>query len=241
MIMKKLLVLTAVILCLTFAAHPSHADDVEINSVAVDFVAGTITIVGEGFSPDGIDPEVTLAGGSPLGFDLDIEMATDTEIVASLPGEIEDGDYLLEVTTFEDDDGDIEEEDDEEYGLTIQRGAWRPEEVSCPAFTAAMVDAAWLATNFRSDVPAEITASISTEPDPPRISCEYDDRGRRQFSVRAGGGSARVAAVFDEFTGTRSVIVSTLEFPITSAEAAACRRQVLQSFVWNRICAPVLP
>ena len=74
-------------------ADTPSALDLVITSVYVDFDQGTIIINGRNFD-NGYKPVVSLGGGSIV-----VKSYTGVEIIAVLPGETPDGDYLLTVTT----------------------------------------------------------------------------------------------------------------------------------------------
>jgi hypothetical protein len=74
---------------------PPPGDDARIIGVEVDFMADTLTIVGENFD-NGLTPEVRLGGYGVLTL---VDTPTATEITAQLPGGLADGDHLLTVAT----------------------------------------------------------------------------------------------------------------------------------------------
>ncbi len=73
--------------------YPPSRFDLAIMSVFVDFTNSNITIYGNNFK-NGYPPALTL-GDIPLH----VQSYSDDEIVATLPGDIPDGDYLLTVIT----------------------------------------------------------------------------------------------------------------------------------------------
>jgi hypothetical protein len=104
-----------------------------------------------------------------------------------------------------------------------------------------MVDAAMLAAHF---VPLSATVVIIAQNDPSKINlvCRVE---------HPSGGEFRVSVVFfgiegDEvsLSGSHPDVVSPLlsvsSSLTTQAEGHACKAAVLQTFVWNRICAPAL-
>lgn len=113
-LVTALAIITLLFAPLTGLAAPPGGH-LNVDSVAVDLDAGTLTITGTDLDFGGA-LEVTLAQFPPL---LIIGIPTDTEIVTNLPPAIDAGDYLLTVSR-----GNGQSENDE-YDLTI--GAVGPE------------------------------------------------------------------------------------------------------------------
>jgi len=90
--------------------YTHHPADLEITAVFVDFETNTVTINGRYFRSHR-EPVVHLGG-----VNLDVQSYTKTEIVAALPEDIEDGDYLLTVST-----GSSTNQNDS-YALTVAHG-----------------------------------------------------------------------------------------------------------------------
>ncbi len=96
-ILYKLFVVMALILMLIFVtdkaimASDDFVERIGITEIFTDFpVPGQITIFGHGF---GVDPQVTLGDFGPL----EVIAATESEIIASLPELITDGDYAVSI------------------------------------------------------------------------------------------------------------------------------------------------
>ena len=92
-IYRFLILILAVIAIPALAAKSPTPLQLFITSVYVDFDTEQIFIRGENFD-NRDDPVVTLAGEEQILIEYD-----DNEIVVELPYELEDGDYLLTVST----------------------------------------------------------------------------------------------------------------------------------------------
>ncbi len=109
---------------------------------------------------------------------------------------------------------------------------------NCPAFNAAMVDAAAMASDLVNVDPPEI---LSDNPAGPSISCRFfTDLGFFDVAVGVEVGVVAVTG-FSEIGGGFTTRLHSVLVGLTRAEVLACRAQVLQSFVWNQHCAPFLP
>ena len=117
----------------------------------------------------------------------------------------------------------------------------------CPAFNASMVDAAMMATNISPGGEfLDETSNAADNPWEPSISCFIrTDSFTDTFSVFVGADQTEEGnVVFVEGTSVNAgdtTLLRTLSGgPITEAQLHACRAQVLQSFVWNQHCIPLL-
>ena len=113
---------------------------------------------------------------------------------------------------------------------------------SCPAFTAAMIDATALVMELREDV--ALAGKPSADPATPDIACALTlglSLGRGEFDVEVGAGVARVRATSRGLTSEFGpIVLHARRDDLTPRQEHACRAQVLQSFVWNQFCAPGL-
>ena len=113
---------------------------------------------------------------------------------------------------------------------------------SCPAFTAAMIDATALVMELREDV--ALAGKLSADPATPAIACALTlglSLGRGEFDVEVGAGVARVRATSRGLTSEFGpIVLHARRDDLTPRQEHACRAQVLQSFVWNQYCAPGL-
>jgi hypothetical protein len=106
----------------------------------------------------------------------------------------------------------------------------------CPAFTSAMVDAAWLATDYSQPEPP--VGGAIDDPSTPFIGCQLTNDAGNQFELGVGNGEALLFGNGENTpTGTS---LRTRVFNLTSGEERACRAQVRASFVWNTYCKPTL-
>ena len=114
----------------------------------------------------------------------------------------------------------------------------------CPAFSSAMVDAAFMAINYSPSPNSSPTVYAVDDAEVPRIYCSLTDPDEyppKRFQVAVGEGvdpgDEGVAHVFgrseDPEVGT---LLRTRLADLTYAELHACRSQVRASFVWNRYC-----
>ena len=119
---------------------------------------------------------------------------------------------------------------------------------NCPAFTAAMVDAA--AMTIRLPGPHEIgtgylTVSASEDPTSPDVSCRIavpPSAGGNTFEVDVNYYIPNAAFVFGrgvaEDTPNYDTALSSYAEELSVPEMHACRSEVLNSFVWKNYCAP---
>ena len=106
----------------------------------------------------------------------------------------------------------------------------------CPAFTSAMVDAAWLAIEYSQPEPP--VGGAIDNPSVPTIGCQLTNDVGNQFSVGVGSGVALLEG--NAANSPVPTLLRTRVDNLTKAEQHACRAQVLSSFVWNQYCKPVL-
>ena len=112
----------------------------------------------------------------------------------------------------------------------------------CPAFTSAMVDAAWVAIDYSQTTPP-IAGQIYDNPTGPLITCELTNDVGNTFYVYVGTNEAELSAsginIDDEpFSQT---LLRTRVFDLKPADEYACRAAVLASFVWKNYCGPRIP
>ena len=108
----------------------------------------------------------------------------------------------------------------------------------CPAFTSAMVDAAWLAINYsQSEPPVGVAVDVPSK----GIYCQLRNDVQNLFWVEVGreDGVALVVG-FGENEPFAPALLRTRVDGLTRAEEHACRAQIRSSFAWNRYCKPVL-
>ena len=114
----------------------------------------------------------------------------------------------------------------------------------CPAFSSAMVDAAFMAINYSPSPHFTPAVYAVDDPEVPQIYCSLTDPNEfppKRFQVAVGEGvepgDEGVAHVFgrseDPAVGT---LLRTRLADLTPAELHACRAQVRASFVWSRYC-----
>lgn len=106
----------------------------------------------------------------------------------------------------------------------------------CPAFTSAMVDAAWLA--FEYSQPEPPVGGAIDDPSEPRIGCQLTNDAGNEFTVGVGDGEAIL--VGESKNTPNPTLLRTRVFNLTSGEERACRAQVRASFVWNTYCKQTL-
>ncbi len=113
----------------------------------------------------------------------------------------------------------------------------------CPAFTAAMVDAAMLATDISQDAPLIVFAA--DDPADGSIRCDIETEHSDTFNVRVGFGVNFVILDGrhgpDRSRDMGDAVLRTKAFGVTFDQRHACRAEVHRSFVWNQYCAPFLP
>ncbi len=109
---------------------------------------------------------------------------------------------------------------------------------NCPAFNAAMVDAAALAARLPPLPPPLF--GIQDDPQLPRIQCLFNTQNGG-FGVEVNVIPDRASAFGENVTGADVTTVSSVSDDLSKAQLHACRSQVLQSLVWNQHCAPNLP
>ena len=108
---------------------------------------------------------------------------------------------------------------------------------SCPAFSAGMVDAVALRAGLTEPILGHSAASDN--PLGPSMWCDFAT-GVGSFYISVSGGAGSLVVL-------RSMVLSSgVEIEIfvdgmTTGEVHACRSQVLQSFIWNQHCAPLIP
>ncbi len=126
---------------------------------------------------------------------------------------------------------------------------------SCPAFTAAMIDAAALVSRvgWTTFVPPEAPTDLLDDPVGPAIKCRIETVTVPGYGL----GTFEVEVWTDPFAGAKvtgewihdsaendSVVTFVGSFAgkrdTTSRTMLACRSQVLQSFAWNQYCAPYM-
>ena len=113
---------------------------------------------------------------------------------------------------------------------------------NCPAFNAGMVDATMMVLDLSQMEPI-VPFDLVDSPSEPFILCQFVDAANPPsfFRVFVGvpvgevEGEAEVRG--DRRDGTDNQL-RTIAFDLSTAQLHACRAQVLQSFVWNRYCAP---
>jgi len=113
----------------------------------------------------------------------------------------------------------------------------------CPAFTAGMVDAAMLATQYNQEGPVDGLAVDS--PTEPIIYCRFVNEDWGYFEVFVGyyedeeiqGNEARL---YGRSPLPRDTLMTTRVFPLSKAALYACRAQVLKSVVWKNYCRSLM-
>jgi hypothetical protein len=118
----------------------------------------------------------------------------------------------------------------------------------CPAFTAAMVDSAWLGIDFSQTDPI-VEFTVVDDEFEPRVLCAITNDEGNEFAVRvqfedAVTGFAEIDAKrrshINNGLGGVTQLLRTKVFDLTSTELHMCRAEVLASFVWNQYCEPLL-
>lgn len=117
---------------------------------------------------------------------------------------------------------------------------------NCPAFTTEMVDAAAMALGLPPEAMGEARDDVSA----PSIYCRFErppSAGGGLFVIDVNDGGTHEALILGQNrtedepeSNFRTQLYSFAE-GLTTGEKHGCRAAVLQSFVWNRYCAPALP
>lgn len=108
---------------------------------------------------------------------------------------------------------------------------------NCPAFSAAMVDAAALVSDM--DVGFPTGANSVDDLFVPQIKCTFvTENGIFLVEVGFIAGVATLTGFNDGFEQT---FVRSEEDGLSKAEVLACRAQIIRSWVWSQHCAPFLP
>ena len=119
----------------------------------------------------------------------------------------------------------------------------------CPAFNSSMVDAAALASRISGSLPGVFVDGFAEdEPETPLIICQFGFSSsfsgvRGAFAVRVGVTEDGMQAELSGFHDTdfeERTLLETFITNLTIGQLHACRAEVLQSFVWNQYCAPML-
>jgi len=110
---------------------------------------------------------------------------------------------------------------------------------ACPAFTTAMIDAAWLAVDFSQPAPANVVELVNV-PNEPRIMCRIELLPNNFFQVSVGAAEAELVAkgVNYDLGEAITTLLRTRVFNLTPGQEHTCRAQVLASFVWKQHCDP---
>ena len=110
---------------------------------------------------------------------------------------------------------------------------------NCPAFNAAMVDAAALSAKDISTNPA--VQSAVDDPSTGSIECSVitvmPNSGFFTVIVDGVVGDALISATNTSSGGGDITIFRNGVDGLSAGQAQACRGQVLQTWVWNQICA----
>jgi hypothetical protein len=110
---------------------------------------------------------------------------------------------------------------------------------SCPAFTAGMVDAAMMATDYSQ--PEPVTGIALDSPSEPRLFCEFLNNEPGYFLIFVGDGEATVEGNSPSLDRPEfATVMRTRVLNLSRAEQIACRKEVLKSFVWNQYCKPLM-
>ena len=132
------------------------------------------------------------------------------------------------------------------FALAVTVTITKPENAiadSCPAFTAAMVDAAAMAYGLDSNAHSNTVAG--DDPDVPSIFCTIDSSvGLNKFEVEVNYSvsvSAFVSGQHEQEGGPLNAELSSWAENISLSQMRACRKVILKSFVWKNYCAPALP
>ena len=103
----------------------------------------------------------------------------------------------------------------------------------CPAFNGGMIDAAMMATYYSQPEPVIGVAEDSKTES--YIYCEWVNDDEGEFLVSVGDGEAEL------YGRSFSTDVRTRVFNLSAADLKACRKEVLDSFVWQQHCAALMP
>ena len=103
---------------------------------------------------------------------------------------------------------------------------------SCPAFNGGMLDAAMMATYYSQPEPViGVAADSKTES---YIYCEWVNGDEGEFLVSVGDGEAEL------YGKSYSTDLRTRVFNLSADDLKACRKEVLDSFVWQQHCAALM-
>ena len=122
----------------------------------------------------------------------------------------------------------------------------------CPAFNSGMVDAAMMATDYSQQDP--LIGGAQDSPAAASIVCFWETDADASFFVRvgicegecgsgAGKGEAQIIGISPDDLAPGvdySTLLRTRVFNLSRAQQHACRAQVLQSFVWQQYCKPLM-
>lgn len=109
---------------------------------------------------------------------------------------------------------------------------------ACPVFTSAMIDATAMVAGL---LDVQEPVAIRDESKPTDLFCVFfTNSGDGAFLISVGLGEARVFGATDEATYRDDESIAESN-SLTPQQEQDCRKQVLQSFVWNQFCAPFLP
>ncbi len=114
---------------------------------------------------------------------------------------------------------------------------------SCPWFDTGMVNAAALMADV-NPFGSTVTRVVS-DPATPETLCWADSNTGRSLFLSAGPdpdqSDPSIHEAFLHAVGPGSITLGRAGGPLTPAQSHARRTQILQSFVWNTVCAPALP
>ncbi len=113
------------------------------------------------------------------------------------------------------------------------------ERVTCPVFTAEMVDAAGLGALLLNVDPPVVLRDVPAEPD---TECQFGSfGGAGLFRVAVDGLAANASLQgSNQALGGQTVLFAG-RGGLSQSESFACRAEVLRSLVWKQHCAPFLP
>ena len=110
--------------------------------------------------------------------------------------------------------------------------------VSCPAFTAGMIDAAALTMRINNSLFVDTALDDSNTPE---IVCHIGGESDATLSVEVNSGSShepRVTGFLIDTEGRTTLEASASGLSVH--QETACRKEVLRSFIWKQYCASAL-
>ena len=110
---------------------------------------------------------------------------------------------------------------------------------SCPAFTAAMVDATMMAADISGPLHPDESSVATDDASAGHIGCFLKTDNSDTFEVYVTPDDILLVASYAGATLRTRIFLDGAEL-FTPTELHGCRSEVLKSFVWNQYCAPLV-